>query len=312
VERGDELSILTAGLIVASLLITALAKSAQLPFTPWIARALEGPTPSSAIFYGSLMIHAGVYLLLRLEPLLAREPLLMWLIALIGAMTALYALLVSLTQTDIKSTLIFATVGQVGLMFLWIGLGWFELATAHLLLHAIWRAYQFLISPGLMHLMGRPTRPLAAWLQRRQFLYSASLQRFWLDPLASWLLVRPTESLARDVRLFDERIVNRLVGLAATSGTISSLAEWDRTRAETHVEGDHGSIGHGRGLVGRVMMGIATLLQWFEEQLVLKGSGDGLLAGIRYLGRYMTQVEALLSRPRYLLLLIMATIVVII
>lgn len=311
--RGDELSTLAAGLIAASFLIAALAKSAQLPFAPWIARALEGPTPSSAIFYGSLMVHAGVYLLLRLEPLLVREPLLMLLLVLVGALTALYGWLVALVQTDIKSALIFSTIGQVGLMFLWAGLGWFDLAAGHLLLHAVWRGYQFLNAPGMMHLMGRPARPVPLWLQRRQWPYTAALQRFWFDPLADWLLVRPTEALARDVKEFDERFVNRLAGLAATSGTISSLAQWDRRRiGDGSIEGDHGTIGQGRGIAGRLLEGVATLFHWFEERLVLRGGGEGVLAGIHYLGRYLTQVEGLLSRPRYLLLMVMATIVVII
>ena len=64
----------TVRLLAIGFIVAALAKSAQLPFTPWIARALEGPTPSSALFYGAVMVHAGVYLLLRLSPLLAQVP----------------------------------------------------------------------------------------------------------------------------------------------------------------------------------------------------------------------------------------------
>ena len=118
---------LSATLLACGFLLAASAKSAQVPFAPWIARALEGPTPSSAVFYGSLMVHAGVYLLLRLEPLLLQSPVLLGLLVLLGALTALYGFIGSLVQSDVKTALMFSTTAQVGLMFLACGLGWFEL-----------------------------------------------------------------------------------------------------------------------------------------------------------------------------------------
>jgi NADH:ubiquinone oxidoreductase subunit 5 (subunit L)/multisubunit Na+/H+ antiporter MnhA subunit len=153
-NTGD-LENLQIDLIVGCFLLAALAKSAQLPFSGWITRALEGPTPSSAIFYGSLMVHGGVYLLLRLEPLLSQAPPMMTLIAVLGLLTALYGWISGFVQTDIKTSLMLSTVSQAGLMLLWIGLGWFELAAWHLVLHAIWRAYQFLNAPSMMHMVSR-------------------------------------------------------------------------------------------------------------------------------------------------------------
>ncbi|MGD8931379.1 MAG: proton-conducting transporter membrane subunit, partial [Chromatiales bacterium] len=108
---------LASGLLALGFLLAALAKSALVPFSPWIARALEGPTPSSALFYGSLMVHAGVYLVIRLQPVFEQVPLLMALLVLFGLLTALYAYLVSLVQSDVKSMLMFSTTAQVGLMF---------------------------------------------------------------------------------------------------------------------------------------------------------------------------------------------------
>jgi len=145
---GAHLGLDSAHLVALGFVLAALAKSAQLPFTPWITRALEGPTPSSAIFYGAVLVHAGVYLLLRLDPLLRQLPDVMGGLAVLGVLTALYAWLCGLVQSDVKSALIFATVFQVALMFVEIGLGWTTLATVHLCLHAAWRAWQFLLAPS--------------------------------------------------------------------------------------------------------------------------------------------------------------------
>ena len=304
---------LQVGLITAAFLLAALAKSAQLPFSPWITRALEGPTPSSAVFYGALMVHAGVYLVIRLQPLIVQVPVLMTGLVLFGSATALYALLSGLVQHDVKSALIYSTLGQVGLMFLACGLGWFTFAAWHLAAHAIWRAYQFLSAPGLMHFMHRPARPVPRWLGRMRWLYTASLQRFWLDSLADWLLVRPTRALARDTQAFDQQIVNRLVGLPGSASAVSSLAQWEAFKhGQTgRVVGDSGDVGHAQGVVGKLMEAVATLLHWFEEHLVLKGGDEGLFNLVQRLGRVLMTIESLLSEPRYLILLIVVTFIVI-
>lgn len=306
---AEKLETLSAGVLAAGFLLAALVKSAQVPFSPWIARALEGPTPSSAIFYGSLMVHAGVYLLIRLEPVFQQAPAVMVLLAVFGAVTALYGWLVGMVQTDVKSSLMFSTTAQVGLMFFECGLGLFELAAWHMSLHAIWRAYQFLHAPALMHMVNGSARPAPRWLTRSRRLYTAALQRFWLDQLAEWLLIRPTRNLSRDTRNFDEQVVSRVVGLPGQVNAISSLAQWEqRKQGYISVEGE---IGRGRGALGRLMEWLASLLNWFEERLVLQTGGGGLGNLIRTLGGYVKQIEELLAQPRYLLLLIMATFVVI-
>jgi NADH:ubiquinone oxidoreductase subunit 5 (subunit L)/multisubunit Na+/H+ antiporter MnhA subunit len=309
-----DLDRLQVGLIAATFLLAALVKSAQVPFTPWITRALEGPTPSSAIFYGSLMVHAGVYLVLRLEPLLQQVPVLMMTLVLLGGATALYGFLASLVQTDVKSALMFATIGQTGLMFLACGLGWFTFAAWHLAAHASWRAYQFLSAPALMHLTdGRPSRPVPGWLCRRKWLYTATLQRFWLDNLADWLLVRPTRRLAQDTQAFDQQVINRLVGLPGSASAVSSLAQWEAFRLGRagRVVGDSGDVGHGSGAFGHLLETIAALFYWFEEHLVLKGGDVGIFNLVQRLGSILARIDVLLSQPRYLILLILITFVVI-
>lgn len=284
-----------ARMLAVGLLTAALAKSAQLPFTPWIARALEGPTPSSAVFYGALMIHAGVFLLIRIGPLLLQVPDMMVGIALLGLATSLYAWLCGRVQTDVKSALIHATVAQVGLMLIACGLGWFTLAAWHLALHAIWRAYQFLMAPSYLLLAPSPL-PLPRWLRRQTFLYTAALQGFWLDRLIRGLLVRPTLALGRDVCGLDRRVFDRLLG----------GAHGPATRA-----GDGDAAARGSGPAGRLLVWAAALLQRFEDRLVLQDGGGGAAQMLQRVGDMLRTVEAFLEQPRYLMLMVMATFVVI-
>lgn len=304
--QSGQFTSLAATLLGFGFVLAALAKSAQVPFAPWIARALEGPTPSSAIFYGALMVHAGVYLLIRLAPLLQQAPALMGLLVVLGALTALYGYLAGLTQTDVKSALIFATTTQVGLMFLACGLGWFEWAAWHLALHAAFRSYQFLAAPSYMHLIGAAARPVPSLLAHWQRLYTAALQRFWLEPLADWLLVRPTQALAQDMRVIDERVVSRLVGMPEQAKAAAML---DRTLQARRQDGQE--VVRGRGAAGKLLEWLADRLDRFERHLVLQAGGGRVGWLLQQIGQWLVEVESLLERPRYLLLLILATLVVI-
>lgn len=292
---AGQLAPVTARLLAFGFVVAALAKSAQLPFTPWIARALEGPTPSSAIFYGAVMIHAGVYLLLRLEPVLLQVPDVMAGLLAAGLATAAYGWLCGLVQTDVKSSLIFATVLQVGLMFAAIGLGWFEVATVHLCLHALWRGWQFLLAPSWLHMTRGAPRPAPAWLRHRQWLYTAALQRFWVDGLADRLLAQPTLALARDVRDLDEHFIDRAVG----------------EPGKGHALHDERPLVIGDGVAGRLLARLAEQLQTLEVHLSLRGRGGTAERLLRRLGGYLRNVETLLEQPRYLMLAVMATFVVI-
>jgi NADH:ubiquinone oxidoreductase subunit 5 (subunit L)/multisubunit Na+/H+ antiporter MnhA subunit len=300
--QSASLETLPAGLMALGFLVAAAAKSAQVPFAPWVARALEGPTPSSAIFYGSLMIHAGVYLVIRLQPVLGHSGALMALIAVLGSATALYGWLCGLVQTDVKSALTFATTTQVGLMFLECGLGWFDLAAWHLGLHASWRAYQFLLAPSYMHIVGGPAKPVSEWLAGRRWLYTAALQRFWLEAAGDWLLLRPTRGLGRDMNAFDNQVVDRVTGSAEPARRL-------RTGAAQEAQFD--VVARGYGGAGRLLEIVATRLARFEDHLLLQGAGGRLARALARVGDYLRAVEALLERPRYLLLLVMATFAVI-
>ena len=297
------------GLIGTAFLLAAFVKSAQVPFSPWITRALEGPTPSSAIFYGSVMVHAGVYLVIRLQPLLEQSAPLSILLIVVGGATALYGYLSGLVQTDVKSALIFSTLTQVGLMFIACGAGWYDLATLYLLLHASWRSWQFLHAPSYMHQMHQPTRLVAPWIHPFNRLYAAAMQRFWLDPMSLWLLVRPTQRLSRDIHIFDTNVVRPIIGTTNEINVISSLEAWEKQSCE--IQSSSTGVAPGSGFFGVILQWVANLFVWIEEHLILKGGGEGLIEVIKRAGITITQVEQQLSMPRYLLLMIMATFVVI-
>ena len=142
---------LESGAIAALFLLSAMGKSAQLPFSGWLPRAMEGPTPSSALFYGAVSIHAGLYLMLRVSPVLDVAPVVAVLGVVVGVSTALYAAAVARVHTDAKGALAHATLSQIGLILAEISLGLTTLALVHLICHAMLRAYQYLRAPTMIH-----------------------------------------------------------------------------------------------------------------------------------------------------------------
>ncbi|HXH30074.1 MAG TPA: proton-conducting transporter membrane subunit [Bacteriovoracaceae bacterium] len=128
----------------------SLAKAGQLPMSSWLPTAMEGPTPSSAIFYGALSVHLGPFLLLRFYHYIAHFPQLLILIGFIGVSSAVYASLVGRTRSDAKTMLAYATITQVGIIYLEIALGFTNFAIFHMVAHASFRTYQFLRSSSLI------------------------------------------------------------------------------------------------------------------------------------------------------------------
>lgn len=130
------------------LLLAAIGKSAQFPFCFWVPRAMEGPTPSSALFYGGLSVHAGAYLLVRTEPLWGEAPLVHVAVGVVGLLTAILCAMFSRVQATIKAQIGYASVSQVGLVFVEIALGFPRLALVHLVTNALLRCFQLLVSPS--------------------------------------------------------------------------------------------------------------------------------------------------------------------
>jgi NADH-quinone oxidoreductase subunit L len=141
---GMELLIYPVTLIPFFLFIGAMGKSAQIPFHVWLPFAMEAPTPVSALIHAATMVNAGPFLLVRLSPLIILSPYAMTFIFIIGAATAIFAGIVSLTQSDIKKILAYSTISQIGFMIMACGLGAFAVAIFHLLAHGCYKAFYFL------------------------------------------------------------------------------------------------------------------------------------------------------------------------
>lgn len=142
-------------LLLSSLIIIAASgKSAQFPFCFWLPRAMEGPTPSSAIFYGALSVHLGVFLLLRTDPIWTYHYLTRFIVFAIGLLTVFFASVSEKTQSNIKGQIAYASIAQVGLMFIELALGLETLVLIHFLGNAFLRCYQLLVSPSIVaHLL---------------------------------------------------------------------------------------------------------------------------------------------------------------
>jgi NADH-quinone oxidoreductase subunit L len=132
------------------ILLAAAAKSAQFPFSSWLPRAMEGPTPSSAIFYGSISVHFGVFLLLRTYPFWENQIIVKAIIISIGLITAFAGALLSRVQSSIKAQIAYGSIAQIGIMFIEVVLGFHALVLVHFAGNAFLRTYQLLVSPSVV------------------------------------------------------------------------------------------------------------------------------------------------------------------
>jgi NADH:ubiquinone oxidoreductase subunit 5 (subunit L)/multisubunit Na+/H+ antiporter MnhA subunit len=217
----------TATAVSLLLVFAALGKSAQVPFSGWLPRAMEGPTPSSAIFYGALSIHAGAYVLLRCGPLLDHAPLARWLLLAIGAGTAVHASLVGSVQTDLKSGLAYASMTQASLILVEIGLGWRVIPLVHVVGHAIVRSLQILRSPSALHdrhelaaALGGHPGPGRRWLIDRlprswqRALYRVALDRGYEEMTVTRFVVGPLLGLVEWAAAAERRWIAWIGGAA--------------------------------------------------------------------------------------------------
>ncbi len=208
------------------ILLGAIGKSAQFPFCFWLPRAMEGPTPSSAIFYGALSIHAGVFLLLRLFPVWQAIPYIPWIVGLEGGISVLIATVCGRAQSNIKGQIAYASITQVGLMFIELALGFPQLALLHFAGNAGLRCYQLLVSPSavvhLLQMQGHHGRllTLSDWsferllpLRWRSTLYVFAIEEAYLLKSLEALFVKPLAWLGRSFRQL-ELLNNRAATLA--------------------------------------------------------------------------------------------------
>ena len=170
VLRADGGAGWSVGLISLFLVLGAMTKSAQVPFHSWLPDTMEAPTPVSALMHAGI-INAGGFLVIRLSPVIALSPASLDLLAVVGAVTALFGGLVMLSQTSIKRALAFSTIAQMGFMMLQCGLGGFTAAVLHIVAHSAYKAHAFLASGSVLDAATRlqttprpPLRGLAAGL----------------------------------------------------------------------------------------------------------------------------------------------------
>ena len=233
-----------AALLLVSILIliAAVGKSAQFPFCFWLPRAMEGPTPSSAIFYGALSVHLGVFLLLRTLPIWSYYYVPRFIVLIIGLLTVIVASLSEKTQSNIKGQIAYASITQVGFMFMELALGLESLVLVHFFGNAFLRCYQLLVSPSIVvHLLRVESSTDASFNINKsslfQFLpaslrntvpevlqnslYVFSLQEGHLEMLVRALLWSPLKRLGSRINRIS--ITNKLLYSLAVFSVVEAL-----------------------------------------------------------------------------------------
>ncbi len=189
------------------ILLAAAAKSAQLPFSSWLPRAMEGPTPSSAIFYGSLSVHFGVFLLLRTFPFWENQISVRIVIALLGLFTSIITALIARVQSTIKSQIAYASIAQIGLIFIEVALGFENFALFHFMGNAFIRTYQLLVSPSsitylireqVYNFMPRLKTLEDSFPKKLEYsLYKLSLKEFNIESFMNLIIWKPLKKAGR-------------------------------------------------------------------------------------------------------------------
>ncbi|MBC7828886.1 MAG: hypothetical protein H7122_14150, partial [Chitinophagaceae bacterium] len=200
-----------ASFIAIMIVLAAVAKSAQLPFTSWLPRAMEGPTSSSAIFYGSLSIHIGVFLLLRTYIFWKDMLWIVLLIIIIGALTSIIATFIARAQPTVKTQIAYASAAQIGIIFIEVALGFHVLALIHFAGNAFLRTYQLLVSPSvlnyLIHHQYFHYKPNQAagnnkWVNT---IYTLGIKEWNIDRILYRFLWMPFKSIGRRLHFLETK-----------------------------------------------------------------------------------------------------------
>lgn len=195
--------------IALCLACAAAAKSAQIPFSSWLPRAMEGPTPSSAIFYGSLSVHLGVFLMLRTFPFWEHQTTMRFAIGLMGLTTSLAASVMARVQSSVKSQVAYSSISQIGIIFIEIALGFETLALIHFAGNAFLRTYQLLVSPSVVSYLIRDQfynfKPREKAIEDsypkkiEYTLYILALKEFNLEGFLNMVLWKPLKVIGKSL-----------------------------------------------------------------------------------------------------------------
>ncbi len=288
--------------------LTACAKSAQLPFTLSALRTMDAPLPANTLFFSGFMLHSGVFLVCLLQPIFSRSPFAMAILAILGMCTTVFSYLTGQTQTNAKSILAFSATGQLGLMFIECGLGFFEVASWHLMAHALVLCIILLTPQHLQSLVSAPKHPTTLPFG----LYTAALHYCWLNQIIEWAFIKPIRGLAVDLSYFDDHIIDRMMGVPKlTFPTLSSLAHNEipplttvNTAKPSHI------LITSSGVAGQLTELAATSVHWFEKRFVADSLNRQAVRLSRQLGHTANRCEQIILRPRYLILFVCITFLV--
>lgn len=284
-------------LVAAGLVLPALAKSAQLPFTAWLERSVEGLTPTSALFYGGVMSHAGLLLLVRADPVLTTVPALRLVPVLLGGLTAIYATLSGLAQPDVKRRLVLASLAGLSLAMVVAGLGFPGIATALGLANATVFTARILVAPSWLAMRAlRPLRPLPAWLVGRPRLQAAASARFDLEARADRVATAVMDGASHMADTFERRVVEPLFGAAVPAvDALAGLVEREEERLE--LSSEPGDDQRARGVVSGGLHAVSHAVAAMEDLVIARGIGVLLPAGGHRFGSRLADFERLLQHP---------------
>jgi NADH:ubiquinone oxidoreductase subunit 5 (subunit L)/multisubunit Na+/H+ antiporter MnhA subunit len=202
-------------IISLAILLAASVKSAQFPFSSWLPRAMEGPTPSSAIFYGSIAAHIGVFLLLRTAAFWQQLVVIRLIVIALGIITAVMATISSRVQYSAKAQIAYSSVAQIGIIFVEVALGLENIALIHLVSNAFLRSYQLLISPSMVAYYIREQfyqfvpykeKPKSGWLKKYEAtLYLIGLNEWKLDQLLYKVFWNPVKRIGNPLTRFEPK-----------------------------------------------------------------------------------------------------------
>jgi len=216
-------------LISLSIFIGAAIKSAMYPFSSWVARAMEGPSSSSAIFYGSLSIHLGVFLLLRTYPIWETLITIKVIIVFFGLLTSFICNSIAQSQPTVKTQIAYSSISQIGLIFIEIAFGWHNLALVHFMGNAFFRTYQILVSPSVLHyqlhnqLFTKPKQVISSNSQLLNSLYMLSIKEYNMDHMLFQYFWMPFKTMSKLFTIFNNKFFYIFITIFFISGIILDI-----------------------------------------------------------------------------------------
>lgn len=221
------------GVFIATMvLLAASMKSAQMPFSTWLPRAMEGPSSSSAIFYGSLSVHLGAFLLLRTYPYWESILGIKVAIVTVGVVTSILASSTAQVQSSVKTQIAYASIAQIGLIFIEIALGWHWIALLHFAGNAFLRTYQLLVSPSVLgyrlhEMFFKAVKPTEnqqqPWMRKiRHTWYVLSVKEWNLDKFLSQILWSPFKWMGHHLGFLSHRVAIGVLAIIYLGGIYAS------------------------------------------------------------------------------------------